>query len=122
VRPVEGGALAHQPAEQESPDDDLSHVARLLPEKADERERARAGEELAVDQHLADQDPGPQVEAPEVERCDAEPDGRPDRGHRTGVVQRLPEFRGAVVRRREDDNARQIPQGGRPHPDSRRPV
>ena len=74
----------------------------------------RLQQQLPVDEQLAEEDAGPPAQAEEVERRDAEPDGRPDRRDGSGVAQSLAELRRAEVRGSERDNANEVADGRPP--------
>src|SRR5829696_240344 len=78
---VHGGVRSDDSTQEESAHDDLSHVARLLPHEAPNREGAVVEQKLPVDHDLAEQHAGPPPKSPQVEGRDAQSGGGPDRRH-----------------------------------------
>ena len=106
--PVELRAAADQAAHQGGADDDLRHVAELLPDERRRRQGVVADEELEVDDEVTEKDAGPPAQPPEIERCDAEAGRRRDRGDRSRVLEGLPGLRRSVVRGSEHEDARGV--------------
>ena len=122
---IDRRARADEPPQQQGAHDDLGHVARLLAEQAPERQRDGSEEQLPVDDELRDEDPGPPAQAPQVERRDAEPGRRPDRGRprpcsaASGPASpsRSKRPRGAGRRRGTGSTGRRTPANARPSVD-----
>src|SRR5215218_9372514 len=76
--PVESGATADQPTQQQCSDDALGHIAGLLADQTSERKRRVVDEQLSNDTEPTEKDPGPPAESPEVKapRCRARPAAR----------------------------------------------
>jgi len=110
---VQARARADQLPQQYRPDDDLGHVPGLLAEQASERQGIAPQQQFCVDHTFRDQNPGPPAEAPQVQRPDAEPGGRPDRGNGRRVSQRLAELRRPVVGGCEHQHAGRVADGRR---------
>ena len=110
LRAIDGRARADEPAQQQGA---RRRPRPCCPPADPSRLPSGSGcgsaSSSAVDHELGDEDTRPPAQAPEVERGDAQAGRWPDGGDRGGVVQRLADLRRTVVRRREEEDAGQIP-------------
>ena len=103
--PVELRAAPDQSVHQGGADDDLGHVAELLPDERRRRQGVVAEQKLEVDDEVTEKDAGPPAQPPEIERCDAKAGRRPDCGDRSRVLEGLPGLRRRVVGGGEREDA-----------------
>jgi hypothetical protein len=110
---IESRTRADQPTQQNRSDDDLCHVAGLLADQASEWQRRVFEQKLTVHDDLAEEDARPPPQSPEIERADAQPNGRPDGRHRRRIAKRLPELRRSVVGSGKEEDTGHVPEGSR---------
>jgi hypothetical protein len=114
IRPVERSAPADQPAKQESTDDDLGHVSRLLADQASDGQPVVRGKQLTVDDQLAEEDSRPKADSGEVEGSDPQSRGRPDRRDGGRVVQCLGSFGNRDIGKRQSKDPGEVASSLRP--------